>query len=78
VAAGAQVLPVLVSGDIAGLEDDAVVALAVNGRVVATTRVFPPGQYVAVVPPESLRAGANDVAVLQVLPGDGLRKIGGN
>ena len=45
-----------------------------NGRVVATTRVFPPGQYVAIVPPESLRAGDNEVAVLD----ERLRKIGGN
>jgi hypothetical protein len=78
VAAGADVLPALVSGDVTGLEDDAVVALAVNGRVVATTRVFPPGQYVAIVPPQALRAGANDVAVLQVLPDDRLRMIGSN
>ena len=76
IAEGARTLPVLVSGDVTGMADDAVVALAVNGRVAATTRVFPPGQYVAIVPPESLKAGPNDVAVLQVLPGGHLRRIG--
>ena len=74
VPAGARVLPALVTGDVTGLAADAVLALAVNGRVVATTRVFPPGQYVAIVPPESLRAGDNEVAVLD----ERLRKIGDN
>jgi hypothetical protein len=81
VAGGARLLPALVSGDVTGLADDTVVALAVNGRVVATTRVFPrgdEGQYVAMVPPDSLRAGSNDIAVLQVLGGDRLRRIGGS
>jgi Sulfatase len=71
---GADVLPALVSGDVRGLAADTVIAIAVNGRVAATTRVFPPGQYVAIVPPESLRAGDNEVAVLD----ERLRKIGGN
>jgi hypothetical protein len=70
VAADARVLPALVSGDVTGLPDGTPVAIAVNGRVAATTRVFPPGQYVALVPPASLRPGANDVHVLD------LRKIG--
>ena len=74
IARGARVLPVLVSGDVTGLPDDEPIAIAVNGRVVATTRVFPPGQYVAMIPPESLRPGANDVAVLD----ERLSKIGGN
>jgi hypothetical protein len=72
VAADAPVLPVLVSGDATGLPDGAPIAIAVNGRVAATTRVYPPGQYVALVAPESLRQGANAVHVLD------LRKIGGN
>jgi Sulfatase len=66
VAAGARVLPVLVSGDVTGLAADTPIAITVNGRVAATTRVFPPGQYVALVPPDSLRAGANEVAVVQI------------
>jgi len=76
IADGALTLPALVSGDVTGLADDAVIALAVNGRVEATTRVFPDG-YVALLPPESLHAGSNSVTVLQVLPGDALRAIGG-
>ncbi len=70
VAADARVVPALVSGDVTGLPDGAPIAIAVNGRVAATTRVFPPGQYVALVPPESLRPGSNAVEVLD------LRKIG--
>ncbi len=66
VAADARVLPVLVSGDVTGLGDDAPIAIAINGRVAATTRVFPPGQFVALVPPGSLRPGANDVKVLDL------------
>jgi hypothetical protein len=75
IADSALTLPALVSGDVTGLADDAVIAVAVNGRVEATTRVFP-GGYVAMVPPESLRAGSNSISVLQVLPGDALRAIG--
>jgi Sulfatase len=79
IADGAAALPALVSGDVRGLDDDAVIAVAVNGRIEATTRVFPDGdhgQYSAMVPPESLHAGANTVAVLEVLPGGVLRRIG--
>jgi hypothetical protein len=76
IADGARTLPVLVSGDVTGLADDAVIAVAVNGRIEATTRVFP-GGYVAMVPPESLHAGSNSVTVLEVLAGDRLRAIGG-
>jgi hypothetical protein len=32
--------------------------------------------YAAIVPPSSLRDGANTVMVLEVLPGDRLRPIG--
>ena len=66
VAADARVLPVLVSGDVTGLADGAPIAITVNGRVAATTRVFPPGQYVALVPPDSLRPGANEVDVRKI------------
>jgi hypothetical protein len=76
IAGGAVTLPVLVSGDVTGLADEAIIAVAVNGRVEATTRVFP-GGYVAMVPPDSLDAGSNSVTVLQVLAGDELRAIGG-
>jgi hypothetical protein len=77
--AGAPVLPAFVSGDVTGLEEDAVIAIAVNGRVEATTRVFPGRgglQYSAMLRPASLRPGSNTIAVLQVLPGDELRELG--
>jgi hypothetical protein len=77
--ATASVVPAVVSGDITGLSDDAVIAVAVNGRVVATTRVFTDAgqrQYSAVLPPSALRPGSNRVVVLEVLAGDRLRAIG--
>jgi hypothetical protein len=80
IAEDAAALPVLVTGDVGGLEDDAPIAVAVNGRVEATTRAFREQgrlQYAAMVPPGSLHAGSNTVTVLQVLPGDRLRGIGG-
>lgn len=75
----APAVPALISGDVTGLPEDALIAVAVNGRVAATTRVFTDGgqrQYSAMLPPDLLRAGSNTVIVLQVLPGDGLRPIG--
>lgn len=75
----ASALPILVSGDVAGVDEGVVLAVAVNGRVVATTRVFTDGgqrQYSAVLPPSALHAGSNAIAVLQVLEGDRLRAIG--
>ena len=54
-------------------------AIAVNGRIEATTRTFADGDRIAysvMVPPASLRAGRNDVAVLQVRASGELRPIG--
>jgi hypothetical protein len=68
-----------VSGDVTGLDADAVIAIAVNGRIEATTRVFPGQgglQYSAMLRPASLHPGSNTVTVLQVLPGDELRELG--
>jgi arylsulfatase A-like enzyme len=73
------VLPVLASGAVAGLAEDAVIAVAVDGRVAATTRVYRNGdelEYSALLPPAALRPGSHSVTVLQVLPGDALRRIG--
>ena len=75
----AAVLPSYVSGEVRGREPGAVVAVAVNGRVEATTRTYRfrgRVQFAALVPPSSLRPGANAVTVLEVLPGDRLRPIG--
>jgi Sulfatase len=79
VAGDDAVLPAFVSGAVSGLEEDAVLAVAVDGRVAATTRVYRDDdglQYAALVPPTALSAGAHSVAVLEVLSG-GLRRIGG-
>jgi hypothetical protein len=73
------VLPAYVSGAVDGLPADAMLAVAVNGRVEATTRVLRSDAglvYAALVPPASLKDGANTAMVLQVLPGDRLRPIG--
>jgi Sulfatase len=67
VAGDAPTLPVLVSGDVTGLPVGAAIAVAVNGRIAATTRVFRDGdrpQFVALVPPRTLRAGSNTVTVV--------------
>jgi len=74
----AALLSAYVSGEVKGLEADAEVAVAVNGRVEATTRVYRADSdmvYAAVVAPSSLRDGRNAIAVLQVLPGGRLRTI---
>lgn len=76
---GALRIPAYVSGAVQGLAEDAEVAVAVNGRVESTTRVYRDGGsmvFASVVPPASLREGRNTIAVLQVLPGSALRTIG--
>jgi hypothetical protein len=75
----APVLPSFVSGRANGLEPEAELAVAVNGRVEATTRVYRSGdrpRYAALVPPSSLHAGTNTITVLEVLPGGELRPLG--
>ena len=75
---GSAVLPAFVSGPAKGVRPGAELAVAVNGRVEATTRAYrDDGRtlYAALVPPPSLRDGANAVSVLAVLPGGGLRPL---
>jgi hypothetical protein len=75
----APVLPLQVAGRVDGLPPDAPLAVAVNGRVEATTRVYPGPErllYTALIPPESLRDGPNAISVLETLPEGGLRTIG--
>ncbi len=75
----APVLPSFVAGRASGLEPDAELAVAVNGRVEATTRVYRQGgrpRYAALVPPSSLRPGTNTITVLEVLPGGELEPLG--
>jgi hypothetical protein len=74
-------LPVFVTGAATGLPRDALIAVAVNGRVVATGHVYPRRkasglEYSVLLPPDSLRQGANAIEVLQVLGDDRLRAVG--
>jgi hypothetical protein len=81
---GGPVLPIWITGKLAGPEREPVeIAFAVNGavRAVATTfeLAFHDGMFVAaLVPPSSLRDGRNDVAVYEVRPGDRLALMGSN
>jgi hypothetical protein len=73
----AAVIPAFVSGRVRGLAEGAVVAVAVNGRIEATTSVLREGErlvYGALIRPSSLRPGANRVTVLAA-GADGLRTI---
>jgi hypothetical protein len=73
------VVPSFVSGPADGLDSGTLLAIAVNGRVEATTRVYDDEGdrpvYAALVPPSSLRDGANAVTVYVVGPGDALRPL---
>jgi predicted pyridoxine 5'-phosphate oxidase superfamily flavin-nucleotide-binding protein len=64
------VLPAYVEGKVKGpVAADAALAIAVNGRVAATTRTFRAGgdvRFSAFVPEPSLRPGANEVSVYAV------------
>jgi hypothetical protein len=80
VSLAADALPTLVTGDVSDLPKDAPLAIAVNGRIEATTRVFDDGtglQYVAFVPTEALREGDNSITILRIGEGDELVPIGG-
>lgn len=62
--------PVHVSGDVEGVPAGTPLAVAVNGRIAATTRAFREGgelQFAALIPPDSLRRGANAVRVVRAL-----------
>jgi hypothetical protein len=74
----AGVLPSFLSGPAEGLKPQAEIAVSVNGRVAATTRVYRhKGRpvYAALLPPSSLREGANQVAIFHVLPSGELRPL---
>ena len=68
-----------VTGRVEGVEPGTEVAVAVDGVIEATTRTYSNGGhtfYAAIVPPSSLPEGAK-VALLQILPGGGLRPVTG-
>jgi hypothetical protein len=75
---GSAVLPAFVSGTVAGLADGSELAVTVNGRIEATTRVDGSGdglRFGALVPPRALRAGANRIGVLEIAPGGRLALV---
>jgi hypothetical protein len=75
----AATVPALVAGTVRGLGADRPLAVAVDGRVVATTRAYPDGDRVvfrALVPASALVAAGVTVTVLAVR-GDELTPIGG-
>ena len=72
------VLPSFLSGRVEGLEPDTVLAVAVNGRVQATTRAYRDkgrSVFAALVPPSSLREGRNAVSVFEVVGSGELRPL---
>jgi Sulfatase len=69
----APLLPIWVSGTVTALPGGSELAIVVNGRVEATTRVDR-GRFGALVPPRALRAGANRVEIVEI-DGDGFRKL---
>ena len=58
-----------------GLRAETVVAIAVNGRVEQTTRVYGRSSYAALVPPSSLHDGDNTIAVFRVDATDSLVRV---
>ena len=72
------VVPSFLSGRAGDLEPGTVLAVAINGRVQATTRAYRDegrSVFAALVPPSSLREGRNAVSVFEVLAGGGLRPL---
>lgn len=69
----APLLPLWVAGTVTTLPGGSELAIAVNGRVEATTKVER-GRFAALVPPRALQAGANRVEVLEI-DGDTFRKL---
>ncbi len=74
----AAVLPAYVQGRLEGAEGPAIIAVAVNGEIVAVTRSYTNRRGVdrfdAVIPPESLVDGANDLRLVLVA-GEGENRL---
>jgi len=66
-----QYLPALISGRPKGLANGEAVAIALNGRIVATSDVFDPidgaQRFAALAPPKAFREGVNKVGIYRVL-----------
>lgn len=74
-------LPLFVTGTLDGVEPPSLIAIAVNGRIAATTRAFrfrEAERFGAVVPPDYLRPGANEVTIYMVSPEGALTPLGSN
>ena len=72
------VLPSFVGGPVEGIVPDTPLAVAVNGRVRATTRAYRDDgrtRFAALVPSSSLREGRNVVSVFEARAGGGLRPL---
>jgi hypothetical protein len=75
---GVGLVPAYVSGATSGLAPGDEVAIAIDGRVQATTRIRPERDanvFAALVPPASLTAGSHVVAVFHVLGAGRLREL---
>ena len=71
-------VPSLVSGRLAGVAPNRVVALAWNGRIVGTSRTFEylgHVQFGVMVSPKVMRRGRNAVTLYLVSPGGGLLRV---
>lgn len=71
-------VPALISGQLAGLAPGRLLALAWNGRIVATTRAFSYQgriQFGAMVPPAVMRRGQNRITLYVGGPGGGLLRV---
>jgi hypothetical protein len=66
-------LPIWISGSVTALPGGSDLAIVVNGRVAATTKVDR-GHFGALVPPSALLAGSNRVEVLEI-DGETFRKL---
>jgi Sulfatase len=74
----ASLLPSFVSGRVDELAPNAELAVAVDGRIEATTRVYRDdgrAVFAALVPPSSLHQGANAIGVFQIVAGGELRAV---
>jgi hypothetical protein len=74
----AAVLPAFVTGTVTGLPEGTALAVTVNGRIEATTRVDGSGKglrFGALVAPRALRAGANRIGVLEIASGGRLTAV---
>jgi hypothetical protein len=77
----APTIPVHVTGHLKGVPTGRDLAIAVNGKIEATTRSFHLATnndaiFAAMVPEPSFHQGRNRVEVLEIEPGGGLRRLG--